>query len=352
MRVAIIITRPVILGPSIVMGSLLNSMPEKDAITDLYCLELPRKDEPVMHQPFKIFNRHTFPFEYYDILHTSGIKPDLLAFLNRKRIRYHISTLHSLVSEEFILTRNRLFSFVFGNLWLSVLKRADKIVCVSETVKDSYISCFSQSQLEVIYNGISENDSTAMPGYDFRENIDRYRKNGLKIIGTASILTKLKNTRLILELVAARDEYACIILGSGKEEKHLGKLASELGISDRCYFAGFRKDAPAHFRFFDVFVSASLSEGFGLTIAEAVREKVPVICSGIPVFRELYAPGEVTFFDPLDINSLSAALDATSEQGKEKSEAAYIAFKTKYTAKLMGMKYYELYKSVNNQTQN
>ena len=347
MRVAIIITRPVLLGPSIVMKSLVTSLSGIENLrVELYCLGKPKEDEEEFDYHWVKFDLSRFRFEDYDVIHTNGIRPDMIAFLFRRRIRRHISTIHSLVYEEFLLARNRLFSVVFGKIWLLFWKRADKLVCVSNSVRNYYSKWFPSGKLEVIHNGIPEKVSFEESDHDIRMRIDHFRNRGLKVIGTAAILTRLKNTQLLLELVAARSEFACVVIGNGKELGNLKELAEKLDISNRCFFAGFRKEAANYFRYFDFYVAASLSEGFGLAVVEAAREKVPVVCSGIAAFRELFTPDEVTFFDPFDCNSLSAALDIASVEGKGKSEAAYSAFRVKYTETHMGFNYYELYKSV------
>jgi L-malate glycosyltransferase len=347
MRVAIIIPRPVSLGPAIVMKTLFSSLEGINNLSlDLFYLDLPRENESELKLPSQKFAGRNFRFEDYDIIHTSGIRPDLIAWLYRRRIKHHISTIHSLVAEEFLLTRNRLFSFIFSNIWLKLWKSADKLVCVSDSVKNNYAGWFSQSKLDVIHNGIAEKACSAEPDMDVRNIIDQYRNRGLKVIGNAAILTTLKNTQLLLHLVAKRPEFACVIIGSGGELHNLKELAFKLGISDRCSFAGYRSDAVRFFRYFDFFVTASLSEGFGLTVVEAAREKVPLVCSDISTFMELFSPDEVTFFRSGDCDSLSDALDIASLSGHEKSDAAFSAFISKYTDRIMAEKYYELYISV------
>lgn len=56
-------------------------------------------------------------------------------------------------------------------------------------------------------------------------------------------------------------------------------------------------------------VQPSLEEGFGLTVLEALVAGVPVACSSIPTHREA-SRGEASFFDPKDIDSMAAAIDA------------------------------------------
>ncbi len=56
-------------------------------------------------------------------------------------------------------------------------------------------------------------------------------------------------------------------------------------------------------------IIASEIEGFGLPVVEAFQRGLPVLCSDIPVFREI-ADGKATFFDLSDSLHLTAAVMA------------------------------------------
>ncbi|MCW2600416.1 MAG: glycosyl transferase group 1 [Frankiales bacterium] len=58
-------------------------------------------------------------------------------------------------------------------------------------------------------------------------------------------------------------------------------------------------------------VSASLYEGFGLPVAEALAAGAPVVCSDIAAYREV-AAGAAQHFDPLSETSIVAALRAAA----------------------------------------
>lgn len=58
-------------------------------------------------------------------------------------------------------------------------------------------------------------------------------------------------------------------------------------------------------------VLPSVYEGFGLPLIEALSQSLPVICSDLPVFREVAGDG-ATFFDPRDVSMMAGALHAAA----------------------------------------
>jgi L-malate glycosyltransferase len=295
--------------------------------------------------PVKRFNRNEFCFSDYDIIHTNGIRPDLFAFLNRKRIRYHISTIHNFVFEDLFYTYNSLVSWFFGNIWLILWKRADKLVCVSKEMKSYYSKWIPEAKMEVIYNGIEEIGSSISPDNDVLISVENFHSDGLKVLGSVGILTKRKGIDQVLYLIASEKKLALVIIGEGKELANLIYLSEKLKISDRCLFCGFRSNASVYLKHFDFFIMPSRSEGFGLALIEAVQQKVPAICSDLEVFKELFNEDELTFFKLEDLTSLSKAIKTVTETGHNKAELAYIKYRNHYTSSIMAKNYYELYKS-------
>lgn len=84
---------------------------------------------------------------------------------------------------------------------------------------------------------------------------------------------------------------------SDKDRERFAALAPEGaiefldGVTDEQYHAALARATAL--------VTASLEEGFGIPVIEALSMGTPVACSDIPVFREVAGPGAV-FFDPKD----------------------------------------------------
>lgn len=347
MRVAIIVSRIDQLGPVKVIQNLVNLLSKSDELeVKVFYLDKKVDQKINMDVPVAKLERRNFCFAEYDIIHTNGIRPDLFAFLNRKKIRYHISTIHNFVFEDLTFTYNRFISFLFGNIWLILWRRADKLVCVSNAMKTYYSKWYSLSKLIVIYNGIAQTNNTFQPDYEIIRSVESYRSKGLKVIVSIGKLTKRKGIDQILHLVAEEKELTLMIIGNGKELPNLVQLSKKLNITDRCIFCGFQVNAVNYLKQFDFFIASSRSEGFGLSLIEAVQQKIPVICSDIEVFKELFNHEEVTFFKLDDRASFVSSLRTAMETGMSKVNLAHSRYLNNYTDNLMAKQYYQLYNSV------
>jgi glycosyltransferase-like protein len=67
-------------------------------------------------------------------------------------------------------------------------------------------------------------------------------------------------------------------------------------------------EMPALYRLADVFVMASLAEGFGLSVLEALASGTPVVVSNCAPFTEYLSPSDCHFADPLCTRSIAQAM--------------------------------------------
>jgi len=66
-------------------------------------------------------------------------------------------------------------------------------------------------------------------------------------------------------------------------------------------------DLPPLYRGASFLLQASLAEGFGLPVVEAMACGAPVVASDLPVFREV-AGDAARFFDPRDAEAIALAM--------------------------------------------
>ena len=92
-------------------------------------------------------------------------------------------------------------------------------------------------------------------------------------------------------------------------ERELRALARELGISGSVVFPEYvdARDLEGLYALASCFVFASINEGFGIPILEAMRRGVPVTCSRASALPEV-AGDAARYFDPYSVQDIADAL--------------------------------------------
>lgn len=141
------------------------------------------------------------------------------------------------------------------------------------------------------------------------------------VLLTIGGIEQRKNTIHILEafrqLHAVRPSAQLLIAGGASVLDH---QAYQAEFSTRLDAAGLPRsaviragvipdsDMPSLYRLADVLVFASIREGFGLAVLEAMASGIPVIASHIAPFTEYLGDNDVVWCDPLHIGSIANAM--------------------------------------------
>lgn len=178
----------------------------------------------------------------------------------------------------------RIFHLAFWPQRL-LLNRADAVVTVSETSKQ-YIQQhnISSKPVSVVYNAASKLTI-------------KHKKPVKKLVYMGSFMP-YKNVELLIAAMEFLPEYELCLLSkiTPNREKELvmaapkdARISFYGGVTDNEY-ADILSDAHA-------LVTASLDEGFGLPLIEAMQAGAPVICSDSDIFHEVVGNSGL-FFDP------------------------------------------------------
>jgi glycosyltransferase involved in cell wall biosynthesis len=194
-------------------------------------------------------------------------------------------------------------------------KRSNLIITVSQTSKNQISKYLNipESKILVLPNVIDNEFNSYLPS---RIEIERFRSNYVnfrKIILYTGGFENRKNIPMLLsaikEINTSGFNIALVVTGLGSE-KWKSAIAKE--NLDRKYlsFLGSltSQELKIAYKSVDAVVYPSLSEGFGRSCIEAIACETPLICSDIPVFREV--AGDYPFyFDPKDLQSLVATIN-------------------------------------------
>mgnify|MGYP004515770977 FL=1 len=218
---------------------------------------------------------------HYDILHTHGLIPDVVSSRLNTPVK-KITTIHNNMYEDYPDNYGWIKSRIFITLHLNALKNLDKCVCCSESVYKVMKQKLSNTTF--IRNGI---EPICAKSVATREELNI--PDDAKVFLYAGVLNTRKGVvNLIENFVRYRneDEYL-IVLGTGDKEAECKEKAD-----DHVQMLGFQPDPIAYMNISDVYASASRSEGFSISVLEALSCGLGLFLSDIPSHREVVMAGK------------------------------------------------------------
>jgi glycosyltransferase involved in cell wall biosynthesis len=199
--------------------------------------------------------------------------------------------------------------------WLAklLLSRRWRMVGVSNAVREDLIAhAIPEALTAVIPNAIN------VAGIRARQYQPDAARAALelpardRIIGTIGRAHPVKGHRYLIAAfarIAPRyPDTRLVIIGGGALEQALRQQAAATGVGARIHIFGAINDAYRYLKAFDLFVLSSLSEGFGLAIAEAMASGLPVIGTRVGGVPEAVGPHGV-LVARADTDQLAAAID-------------------------------------------
>jgi N-acetylgalactosamine-N,N'-diacetylbacillosaminyl-diphospho-undecaprenol 4-alpha-N-acetylgalactosaminyltransferase len=188
-------------------------------------------------------------------------------------------------------------------------KKADRVICISKGLKDEMVNFFNlkKNKIKIIYNSINpieiENQSTEMLDAQYEDLFNDYT---LISHSRISYEKGIQYQFLILnKLIKKIPDLKLILIGEGPYMDDLIKICDRLKLKYfvrgkskwdpakvHVIFWGYSENPYKLIRKADMFVSTSLTEGFGNSILEAMACKCVVISSNCP-----YGPEEIIIPD-------------------------------------------------------
>lgn len=345
MKIAFILPKLANQGPIIVTKDIIDNIKDQVELVDVYYFD----DVVEINFDCDVYKINFFnkiDFDKYDVVHSHMLRPDLYVWYHRKRNNrktLFISTLHQNIYDNLAGNYNSIIAYLFEKFWLFFLKKQDVVVTLTEIMKSFYMKK-TQLNLKTIYNG--RNYSEHLKSIENEVDviiIDRI-KSKYKIIGSHCLLTKRKGIHQLINSLVILKDYAVVVIGNGQELENLKKLAEDIGVFERCFFLGYRSDAVSYLKYFDLYVMSSYSEGFPLGLLEAGLTRIPIVCSDIPIFKELFTKNEVCFFELDNATSLAKSVRYCYDNKEKFSNSIFNVIDKKYSVDKMVDNYMKLYK--------
>lgn len=195
----------------------------------------------------------------------------------------------------------------------SLIQRGVTVVCVSKHVESYVRGCLQKkviskmgdNQILTIENSIdfSEKSREQFTREEAQKKLGLDAKNSF-LIGYVGRLANVKGVTDIVKaaMYTKEENVHFVIMGDGPLSTELKDIFKASG-KDNLSFTGFVQDAFQYFRAFDIVVLPSRSEGFPLTLLEAVAARTPFITTDIEVYKEVVGESDF-FYAPGDISAL------------------------------------------------
>lgn len=197
---------------------------------------------------------------------------------------------------KLVFTRHVLFSM--KSLQKFFLRNATKVIAVSKAVEANLRKTFPAEKIVIIPNGIEiENWSGVNKeklGKEFRfEHNISFDAQLIGIVGELKLLKGQRDFILAAQLVAQKFPEACFVV-VGKDNSYkkdfrreLKRLVKVFDLENRFLFLDWVEETAPLLSALDVFVSASHSESFGLTILEAMASGNAIVAAATEGAKEL-----------------------------------------------------------------
>ena len=228
---------------------------------------------------------------------------------------------------QWYTTRNRL---ILDTMTAHAARKSKRIITVSEWSKQQIHEAYKVPLERIIVapnsvgNPIIRMSPEAMKAFNFSEYLDSDRP----YLFTLSTLEPRKNLLgLLAGFAEARTEFPehmLVVAGArGWMETEVFQKVEELGLKDHVKFLGYVPDEAinAIMQRAELFVLASMVEGFGIPVLEAMMAGTPVACSNTSAIPEVAAENAF-YFDPTDASSIGYAIATALKSPEQRAKFA------------------------------
>lgn len=261
-----------------------------------------RNDRKQNKFPCQVIIASQIEWDSYDVIHTHGFRPDLLARKNipgKKRYKL-VSTMHNLVFEENRIRFGIIKGFIYSWLELWAAKSHRNIITLTNSAKEYYKKYFITDRLNVCCN--TRFITPEKPNPSDVEAITNFKKsNKIKyLIGAHCSFTHRKGLEQTIKVLANFTDVGLLLIGDGPQENLLKEEVKSRGMTNKVLFLGRRDNAARYIPLLDIFVIPSRSEGFPLSLLEAAAMGKASVSSDIEVFKTTFPEDDTLPKFPLD----------------------------------------------------
>lgn len=194
----------------------------------------------------------------------------------------------------------------------------DKIVCVSQTVKNQVDQLFGcPDSTIVLYNPIEKEKILAQSEENLPEEY-KNRKHQIRMVSLGTLNKRKSYDRLLVavnRLIKNGCDVELMILGCGEEQEALKSYIAENGMEDSVYMVGFVHNPYPYVKSADIYVCSSFAEGYNTAVTEALILGKAVVSTEVSGIREQLGDSEYGIVTENSIDGLYTGLEKMCHDG-------------------------------------
>jgi len=290
-----------------------------------------------------------------------SLKPNIVHCRNTPHVIIYGGIVAKILGLPLVVSVHGHPDFLVGNsfvkrLWYAVQKRSDKIITVSNSIKDVLIKKggVKPNKITVIHNGI---DLASMRCcLDLKQKLKQRLgiDNTAQVIGCVGTLRSVKGHKYLIQsaplILKERPSTYFILVGDGPLRNDLERLAEKLKVREKIMFLGYRPDIPELMSIFDIFILPSLSEGLSNVLLEAMATSKPVVATNVGGNPEVVEEGKTGLLvpprDPQKIAEAVISLLNDEDKRLRMGENGLRRVKEKFSISKMVREYEKIYHEV------
>lgn len=287
-------------------------------------------------------------FGEYDVLWSPSHRGPLFA-------KRHVVTVHDLIPLNEFSGASKAYRTYFYCYTKLLLQQCSKVVAISSTVKTDIVEKLGIESEKIV---VIKNSYQFLPTFTYSDTAI-VLPTGLTdtefilFVGTISAHKNLSNLMSAFVSLGKFKNRKLVIAGKLTLSSSLGEVTNigdKISSCDSIVHISDANDATLRYLYSNCIgvVVPSFIEGFGLPVVEALNHGKPVICSDIPVFRELFSGMVRAWFDPSDIRQISHAIEHlfATQSTLNRQESLSYNEATKHTWAEVARQYYKTFSSL------
>jgi glycosyltransferase involved in cell wall biosynthesis len=224
--------------------------------------------------------------EGFDIIHCQT-KYGLLNYAFKLRKKFNvpvITSIHTNYKDVYCSTQPKLIAKLALKYVVKQLNKCDKIVAISNYMKQQVVSLGVTAPITIIKNGVNFYDCklTKQEQVEFVNKTYKIQPDDFVFLYVGRVI-KSKNIEFQLETIKelstlTNKKFKFVVVGNGKDENYFMEKCKQLKIEDKVIFTGLVSNIENLYAIYsraNIFYFASLTDNDPLTIVEAAFNSTP-----------------------------------------------------------------------------